>query len=176
MLLTWQSILWKNKNWGDLAGLTQPSDANYVDLFGQWKVTGEILNKGNAIEITSDQRLKNSITSMPEKYELMFDNFLPRIYKYNEGTSNRTHTGFIAQEILQAIESSGLTTQDFAGYVDATQEFGCLALRYEEFIALNTWQIQKLKPRMTEAEQKIAALETELAALRTELELLKNKS
>ena len=31
-------------------------------------------------------------------------------------------------------------------------------LRYEEFIALNTWQIQKLKQRVKELEEKIHEL------------------
>jgi peptidoglycan hydrolase CwlO-like protein len=43
-------------------------------------------------------------------------------------------------------------------------------LRYTEFIALNTWQIQRLKPRMTAAEQEIAALKQEIAELKSQLQ------
>jgi predicted nucleic acid-binding Zn-ribbon protein len=42
-------------------------------------------------------------------------------------------------------------------------------LRRDEFVALNTWQIQKLKPRMTEAEERIYKLEQELAELKSRL-------
>jgi hypothetical protein len=42
-------------------------------------------------------------------------------------------------------------------------------LRRDEFVALNTWQIQKLKPRMTEAEERIYKLEQELQDLKLKL-------
>jgi predicted nucleic acid-binding Zn-ribbon protein len=48
-------------------------------------------------------------------------------------------------------------------------------LRYEEFISLNTWQIQKLKPRMTAAEEKIQQLEEEISQLKTEISTLKQQ-
>ena len=100
--------------------------------------------------ITSDENLKNSITSLPNGYLNLFDALRPVIYKYNDGTSNRYHTGFIAQEVGSAIQSAGLTTSDFAGYV--VDDDGTQYLRYEEFIALAVAKIQSL-------EQRIAALE-----------------
>jgi len=51
---------------------------------------------------------------MDSKYSILFDYLNPVIYKYNNGTSNRFHTGFIAQEVVSAIEKANLTTQDFA--------------------------------------------------------------
>jgi hypothetical protein len=44
----------------------------------------------------SDERVKNSIESLPNEYEVFFDKMEPTRYKYNKGTSNRYHTGFIA--------------------------------------------------------------------------------
>jgi hypothetical protein len=34
------------------------------------------------------------------------------------------------------------------------------SIRHEEFVALNTWQIQKAKARITELEERVAELET----------------
>jgi hypothetical protein len=62
----------------------------------------------------SDKNVKNSISSFENKYEILFDNLKPCKYKYNYGTSNRFHTGFIAQEVVEALEKANLTTQDFA--------------------------------------------------------------
>ena len=82
-------------------------------------------------------------------------------YKYNNGKSDRLHTGFIAQEIKSALDIANIDTKDFAGLVifDQGTEIEEWALRYEEFIALNTWQIQKAKARITELEEKVAELE-----------------
>jgi hypothetical protein len=78
--------------------------------------------------------------------------------------------------VVQSIEDSGLTTQDFAAVVlqDPGTDNELWQLRRDEFVALNTWQIQKLKPRMTAAETKIASLELEISQLKTEIQNLKN--
>ena len=125
-------------------------------LYGNWYLNG------TSTAVTSDENLKNTIQSIDDKYSCLFDNLRPVTFKYNNGSSNRLHVGFIAQEVYNAIESADLTSQDFGGYVSAVDEEGTttLYLRYEEFIALNTWQIQKLK-------QRVAALEAEIALLRT---------
>jgi hypothetical protein len=53
-------------------------------------------------------------------------------------------------------------------------EAGYYTLRYEEFIALNTWQIQKLKPRVSTLEQTILDYETRISSLEREVENLKS--
>jgi hypothetical protein len=78
--------------------------------------------------------------------------------------------------VENALLESGLNSKDFAGYIkylnqEKTSEY---ALRYNEFISLNTWQIQKLKPRMASAEEKLIAYEARISALETEIENLKN--
>ena len=122
-------------------------------------------------EDTSDIRLKNSIMPLNKEYEQFFDLMEPVKYKYNNGTSGRYHTGFIAQQLENALTQSGLTTQDFAGMklYHPGQDDEFWYLRRDEFVALNTWQIQKLKPRMTEAEERIYNLEQELKELKAQL-------
>lgn len=119
---------------------------------------------GSCLGTASDERVKNSILplSTDARYDTMFDALAPSVYKYNDGTSGRTHTGYIAQDVLAAVENAGLTSTDFAGYIKAKeidQETGeeteTCYLRYEEFIALNTAQIQKLKARVAELETKL---------------------
>ena len=173
-LLTHQALLFNLvNNTGHVGSLV--TFENYVDMGGKWKVTAELIDANNAIIATSDRNSKNSITSINTSYEQMFDLLEPRLYKFNKGTSNRLHCGFIAQEVEQALLLSKLTTQDFGGYVDNySGEDDAKGLRYTEFIALNTWQIQKLKPRMTAAEQEIEKLKLEIIQLREELENLQN--
>ena len=147
--------------------------------------TGERNKKWNNIYLTgvcyeddksSDIRVKNSISTLPIEYEIFFDKMEPTRYKYNEGTSNRYHTGFIAQQLVTALEESNLTAQDFAGVMLLAPgtENECWYLRRDEFVALNTWQIQKLKPRVSALEQAILDYESRISALETEIQNLKS--
>jgi predicted RNase H-like nuclease (RuvC/YqgF family) len=109
----------------------------------------------------------------------LYDALIPVTYKYNDGTSGRIHAGYIAQDVLTAMEKAGLTTTEFAGYVKAIEtdretekETEVCCLRYEEFIAINTDQIQKLKRRVSESEAEINSLKIEILNLRNQLENL----
>jgi len=121
-----------------------------------WNV---IYSKDGTVSV-SDGKKKNTVQSLEDSYDLIFDSLKPVSYKFNENTSNRTHVGFVAQDVKDAVEFSGLTTQDFAGYCEWEEsdgEIGC-GLRYGEFVSLNTWQIQKLKSRVSELEAKLKEL------------------
>lgn len=125
-------------------------------LWGAWYL-------GNSTAITSDENKKNSIEQLPEKYSELFDNLRPVRYKYNEGTSDRFHTGFIAQEVEQALTDSEIDSQEFAGFVK--NEDGECFLRYEEFIALAVNEVQTLKKKNSDLEQRVADLENKLETL-----------
>lgn len=124
---------------------------DYGNLIGTWKLNGA------SISTSSDRNLKHDILPIDDNYTDLFDNLHPVKFKYNSGTSDRYHTGFIAQDVCGAIENAGLTTNDFAAYVEFLKANGdgveC-GLRYEEFIALCVDQIQKLKRRVAELENK----------------------
>lgn len=108
-----------------------------------------------AITVSSDRNAKNGITDISEKYSEMFDALIPRLYKYNDGTSGRLHTGFVAQEVEEAAIGAGISREEFAALciTDEGKEGESWGLRYEEFIALNTYEIQKLKKRLSELEK-----------------------
>ena len=117
---------------------------------------GQIYSSNSAIS-TSDRSEKNTIEALSEKYNILFDALKPVSFKFNEGTSGRKHTGFIADEVKEAVEKAGLTTLDFAAYCEWDKddlEIGC-GLRYEEFVSLCVDQIQKLKARVNELEQEL---------------------
>lgn len=119
------------------------------ELYGYW------IGKFSS---SSDLRLKNSIKDLSSSlcYQNFFDNLKPKSFKYNKEDKN-IHIGFIAQEVNQALKDNNLNVQDFAFSELAGRpgEEAYWTLRYEEFIALNTWQIQKLKQRVTELENEI---------------------
>ena len=108
---------------------------------------------------SSDKRLKNNINIMDDKYSILFDNLKPITYKFNsDGDSAKIRMGFIAQDVQKAIGVSGLENLNCVYSSEGTEE-EYLRLSYTDFIALNTWQIQKLKTRVEELEKKLAILE-----------------
>lgn len=127
-----------------------------LEMFGNWHVSGNMtLASGEAV--TSDQNKKNTITELNEKYSLLFDKLKAVLFKYNDGTSDRLHIGFIAQQVKQALDEAGIDPKDFAALCikrnkDGTEEW---SLRYSEFIALNTMEIQRMKDRIKELEEKL---------------------
>ena len=111
----------------------------------------------------SDSRLKNSIASLSDAFTIFFDQLHPVYFKFNNEDQDHYHMGFIAQEVVQALESANLTDVGTVGtFFDFYSKEDRYGLKYHEFIALNTWQIQKLKARISELELRLAALESKI--------------
>lgn len=106
--------------------------------------------------ITSDRNKKKDILELSDRYDELFDRLKPVSFRFRKNTSNRIHVGFIAQDVGEAMEELGIPSTDFAAYCKMTEngndEFG---LRYTEFIALNTFEIQRLKMRISQLEKLI---------------------
>lgn len=153
-------------------GVTYVGTAGY-----RTQLLGTGYANGGTIATTSDRNKKHDILDVDERYEKLFDALVPRIFKYDNGQSDRLHTGFIAQEVREAVLNAGLTTPEFAAYVESPDtiiteievedevggrsikphvtETGDVvrSLRYEEFISLNTYMIQKLKAEVKELKE-----------------------
>ncbi len=115
---------------------------------------------GTATINTSDKRQKKDIEAMSEIQIEFFKRLLPVSYKFIDNDSNRTHYGFISQDVEKIMEEVGLTSLDFAGFIKSPiyenneTNTGAIidyvyGLRYSEFIALNTYVLQRV---MEEAE------------------------
>ena len=108
---------------------------------------------------TSDREKKEAIVYGLYKLNGLLDKLEPCTFRFRDGTSGRSHAGFIAQDVEAALEELGLTTADFAGLVKSPREDGGYDyfLRYNEFIPINTWEIQKLKARVAELEARLGS-------------------
>lgn len=151
---------------------------------------------------SSDKNLKNSISDISDRYEQFFDLLNPVVYKYDLGGSGRYHTGYIAQEVKDALEKTGLTTQEFAGFVEfdlsretETDENGNIVdmanseanylldkgiqkqcnLAYTEFIALNTHMIQKNRNELKRLKNEYQKIESMLQSAYGQIEALREK-
>ena len=108
----------------------------------------------------SDENIKNSIEELPEKYITFIDNVIPRRFKYNDGTSNRYHAGFTAQNVKAAMDAAGISDLEFAGWakdVDAAGDDTYL-LRYTEFLAPMLLKIRQQEERIENLENAIKEL------------------
>jgi hypothetical protein len=101
------------------------------------------------------------IEPVSSNFDKMFDNLKPVSYQLINGSSNRRHTGFIAQQVVQSLQDAGIDTKDFAGVCIPKDENTYYSLRYEEFIALCVDQIQKLKKRVGELETQLIEIKGE---------------
>lgn len=108
--------------------------------------------KNSGAVVQSDLRAKHSIEELPPAYVDMLDKLTPVRFKYNDGTSDRYHVGFIAQDVEQALTDAGLCVKDFGGFVDLDGDGKTLGLAYDEFIGL-------LLQKMRRLEEKIKVLE-----------------
>lgn len=144
---------------------------------------GQIYSTNSSIS-TSDKNYKKNIKNLKEdeRFYQLFKKLAPVSYLFTDGSSGRTHVGFIAQDVEAAMIQVGLTDLDFAGFCKDIKmkstgekdengniifekdldEYGneqyVYALRYEEFIAINTMIVQKLEENQIELEEKVNQL------------------
>lgn len=158
----------------------------------QWKLGspnyrwGQIYSTSAAIS-TSDRNVKKNIRPLTDADVLFLRKLIPSAFQMKDGTSGRTHMGFIAQEVEEAMIECGLTDLDFAGfckdkkqiakadeegneyYEDVLDEDGNIqyiySLRYEEFIALNTKAIQYCMDKIDAQEERMNTIEERIKAL-----------
>lgn len=143
---------------------------------------------------TSDKNYKDDIKSLTDKHLQFFMKLQPVSFLFKDGTSGRTHIGFIAQDVEQAMSECGLTDLDFAGFckdqkidsklVDGEEvnepildENGnpeyIYSLRYEEFIALNTYVIQELWKRVDAVEKENIETKNQIKSMQQDIAELK---
>ena len=134
----------------------------------------------------SDRRIKTNISyyADDDRYEKMFMDLKPCTFQKINNEFGRQHSGFISQDVEEAMLNNGLEYEEFSALVktpvDETGEelnynneeemarfvdyqYG---LRYGEFTALNTHMIQKAFHKIEEQDRVIAELKAEIEELK----------
>ena len=111
---------------------------------------GSSLTSSSTISVSSDARMKNHIASLPSGSENLFDYLDGKSFFYNGDSSTAKSYGFIAQDVLAALQKCGLTTDDFAGFCDIHGDGSQYALAYEQFIPLMWNEIKRLRKALSE--------------------------
>ena len=141
-----------------------------VDFSDMAYFRGNVYNASGGVVFVSDKNAKHDIESLDLKESADFiyaQN--PVKYKFNEGTSDRYHHGFVAQEVKESMGG-----KDWGIYIDQSindetkkNEVGSIGLRYDEYIAdiVATCQYQK---------QQIDEMKKEIKKLQNKLEVKNN--
>lgn len=141
--------------------------------------------------VSSDKRIKNNIIpiskglkSRENIFEQLFDLLKPVSFSLSNDKSNKTHIGFVAQDVSNALSSLGVKEDNFElidhmFFTDEEtgEEKDEYGLRYEEFIALNTHMIQKTNTTIQSQQKEIDDLKKQAQDLQELVfTLLENKS
>lgn len=130
-----------------------PKTGDYAKVETAGFFTSGTAYLGSSPVIASDKSIKINIQSLDTHKSSDFIYALnPVEYKYKDGTSDRLHHGFIAQELHDSMQ------EDWGVYCDAnidTGEKGGKAIRYEELIADLVATVQSQNERIAELEKKI---------------------
>ena len=137
----------------------------------------------SATVLTSDEREKSDIMSIADYptmysrdsngniFEQLFDKLQPKTYLLDADKTNKLHIGFVAQDVSKSMEELGLSESDLGFLVhdywtdeETGEERDRYGLAYEEFMALNTYMIQKQKAKIATLEERIAQLEELVSA------------
>lgn len=99
------------------------------------------------LTVTSDRNKKDKIQyDIAEKYIPLFDQLKPASFIFKEKANDHRHTGFIAQDVEDALKNCGIPVEDFAA-LSIDDELG-YGLTYGEFTAILTAKIQDIDKRL----------------------------
>lgn len=130
-----------------------PKTGDYAKVETAGFFTSGTAYLGSSPVIASDKSIKINIQSLDTHKSSDFIYALnPVEYKYKDGTSDRLHHGFIAQELHDSMQ------EDWGVYCDAnidTGEKGGKAIRYEELIADLVATVQSQNERISKLEKKL---------------------
>ena len=121
-------------------------------LIGSWYTS-------SGITVTSSRNKKHDIEELDNRYSTLLDNLKPVRFKYNDGVSNRYHTGLILDEMKDAMDTAQIDSSEFAAYCIQDKETGDGGIRYEELIALLIKEVQSLKTQVNVLTEKLNKLE-----------------
>ena len=132
--------------------LDNTGSVQHVRTFNNGSVTTNDVNLGsnaskfkavyatNGTIQTSDERKKNIISGMDERYIQFLQRLKPILYRWKEN-DNGIHVGFGAQQFEQALKASGFTEEEEFAVINEEGEMG---LQYSEVIPVLVYAVQKL--------------------------------
>lgn len=173
-----------------------PNVSNQMSCGTKNKLWTTVFSKTGAIN-TSDRTKKHNIIDLTEAYEQLFLKLKPKSFIFNDG--DRVHIGAISQDVEDAMHELGMSAEEFAGFckdirydyreynddgtpvesskIPCKDEDGNIiydyALRYQEFIFLTVYMVQKLWNRVEILEKENAEMRYQIKAMQQDIAELK---
>ncbi len=150
---------------------------NTVRKTGIWSSDGSLHWKDTSITFTksgsSDRRVKKDIQKLTGRYEAFYMSVVPYSFCYMIDGDDRTHIGYMAQDVAAAAEKYGLPADnslweatepmgDALRYVDAGDRL--LRVNYLEWVPLNTYMVQRVYRGLTALTEEVAAWRGDMGA------------
>jgi hypothetical protein len=167
---------------------TRVSGSNQVQIGN----ASHVVYSNTAITVRSDKRDKTDITPLDSRYTALIDHLNMYTFRWDkrefytyrdkerdeivkinggvpDGSQKRTrlHLGTIAQEIPEALEKVGLTTTDFAPFIDAKYDGSgedVLAVQYEGLIPILWEAVRQLRLENKDLKERLETIEERLNA------------
>ena len=130
----------------------------------------------NSLISTSDANLKNTPTSFDERYYRLAEMLNFKLFRFNDGTSGRFHSGLFAQEVEECMAECGISMEEYAIVcIDQTEDENgnnqvIHSLRYDEINNLMNWYTRE---RIRRQDARLQALEEQNMMLMNEISALK---
>ena len=174
-----------------------PNVSNQMSCGTKNKLWTTVFSKTGAIN-TSDRTKKHNIIDLTEAYEQLFLKLKPKSFIFNDG--DRVHIGAISQDVEDAMQELGIEPRQFAGfckdiryeYTEYNEEDGTpvesskvpckdedgniiydYALRYQEFIFLTVYMVQKLWNRVEILEKENVEMRDQIKSMQQDIAELK---
>lgn len=121
-----------------------------------------------SVSQTSDEREKNILSGITEKYEKLFMQLKPVLFNWKTGADG-IHMGFGAQTTLDLAEKCGIRANELAA-VHRSETEEPWSMSYTEIVPLTVQMTQKVTKKTVEQDQKIKILESHIQMLQTALD------
>lgn len=146
-----------NSTWQEVSytGTANVSDMTIGTSTAPWTALYATTIYRDSEKSLSDRRLKKNISYEIDKFDGLLDKLQPTAYNLITVDQNKTHLGFIAQDVAQSLKDLQLDDMALVDKVDN----GVYNLDYQDLHALEVYEIQKLK-------KEIADLKTEIQELK----------
>lgn len=120
------------------------------------RLCGTTIYATTNITVSSDRAKKKAIEPLTDAYERLLDKIEPQRFHYqNEADNAPYHLGYVAQDVLAALEDVGLERKDLAAVAG---EDGDLGIAYAELVPLLHKKIKSLEDRVERLESLVAKL------------------